>query len=328
MRPLQAGPQWIKGIAGVLAQHRQPQFDTPKPRLYTTLDADSLGGALWPPPSRDLVRRAASPEAFFRGQDFWMRVELLEGVFLVGSGRFNFTHPLNCNIYAVRGDDRIVLIDAGCGFDVDGLEAALKNSGIPLTEIDSIYHTHSHWDHARGAAEVARRAGCNVYIHRQGVEILEKGPWTEFNFKPHPAITFTPIHNVLALEDGDEIKLGGRTLRVLYTPGHTADSVCFAIEEGGKNHLFTGDTVMGFGKPGIMTANTDFPSYRSSLQRLVEYRADAMYPGHGIWILDYAYEQIQHLTERLNGKWTDFGIYPPPFDSGNWVVMRHPELLE
>ena len=256
-----------------------------------------------------------------------MKVELLDGVFLLAAGRFGYTNPTNCNVYAVRGTQRTVLIDAGAGFEVDLLVESMELHGIRLAEISAILHTHRHWDHARGTAELARRSGCQVWIHAAGVSELEQGPWREFHVAPAEAITFSPVKVTDTIADGTEFDLGGRTLRAIHTPGHTADSTCFVLDHEGRRYLFSGDTIFGFGRPGVMTADTDFPSYRDSVVRIAELEPDALFPGHGIWIMEHAEDHVRYLAERLSGKWTDFGNYPPVFDSGVWYVRHHPERL-
>jgi hydroxyacylglutathione hydrolase len=257
-----------------------------------------------------------------------MKVELLPGVHLISAGRFNFGHPINCNVYLVRGTSKTVLIDAGCGFGIDELVGALAAHGLEPSAIDSILLTHTHWDHARGAGRLLARGVHEVAVHPAGVEALTVGPrWYEFGFEPAPEVTFEPVQKAQTLRDGEQIDLGGRTLRVLYTPGHTSDSVCFLIEENGNRYAFTGDTVSVYGRPGVMTADTDFRSYRDSLAQLRELRLEGLFPGHGQWLQRYADEHVAVLADRLAGKWSDLAPHPKPMDSGIWVLRNHPELI-
>ncbi len=258
-----------------------------------------------------------------------MRCELFEGVFFIGSGRFRYTNALNCNVYAVAGSRDTVLIDAGCGFGVSGILDSLANHGIDRGSLTGIVLTHSDWDHARGVAGIVRMTGCSVAVHRLGREIVEHGPWRAVSATAKEIVTHTPVAVDRELEDGDEIDLGGRTLRVLHTPGHTDDSIGLELDLDGVRILFSGDTVLATGRPGITTAETDFTVYRRSVERLVERRVDAILPGHGLFILEGAHEQVAYLAQRLAGKWVDVGAgqYPPPFDSGAWFLQNNPELL-
>ena len=256
-----------------------------------------------------------------------MRVELLPGVYLVSAGRFNFGHPINCNVYLVRGSARSVLIDSGCGFGVESLVESLAGYGVVPGDIDAILLTHTHWDHARGCGRWLELGVGRVVVHPAGVDAITVGPvWYEFGFQPAPEVTFEAVGEVETLVDDAVIDVGDRVLRVRFTPGHTPDSVCFVLEEGGRRYAFTGDTVSVFGQPGVMTAETDFPAYRDSLRALGELRLDGMFPGHGSWLERYADEHVRVLADRLGGKWSDLAPHPKPMDSGIWVLRNHPEL--
>jgi len=258
-----------------------------------------------------------------------MKCELWDGVYFVGGGRFRYTHAVNCNIYVIKGTKEIALIDTGCGFGAQALLDSLKNHGLNPSDITLALLTHSHWDHARGTALFARLSQCSVGIHPEGVPILQEGPWAEVGRSAPPQVSFEPVKVDVLLRDGAVIDLGGRSIRVIHTPGHTHDSVCFEVRIEGRKILLSGDTVLAGGRTGVVSADTDFRIYRESVQKLAEEGFDALMPGHGIFILEEASEHIEFLARLLAGKWTDIGThpYPPPFDSGVWFYRQHPELL-
>jgi len=256
-----------------------------------------------------------------------VRIELLRGIHVVTAGRINFGHPLNCNTYLVRGSTRNVLIDAGCGFGVARTVEHLRSYGCEPSDIDLILLTHCHWDHARGCKPLLERGVRGVAIHPKGVDAVTIGPkWFEFGFDPAPQVTFDGLDSVQTFDHDTEIDLGDRTLKVISTPGHTADSVCFLLEENGRRYVFTGDTVGVLGRPGVMTADTDLRSYRDSMLSLEELHVDGMFPGHGIWMEEGAHEHVAVLAKLLGGKFTDLAPHPRPMESGNWVLQHHPEL--
>jgi glyoxylase-like metal-dependent hydrolase (beta-lactamase superfamily II) len=258
-----------------------------------------------------------------------VRCEIFPGVHLIGSGRFRYTHATNCNIYAVVGQHTTALIDTGSGFGTRSVLDSLENHGIAPGEMALALHTHSDWDHARGACAIARATGCTVAIHELGRERLESGPWLGVGQPAPPEVTFEPVDVGMVLQDELEIDLGGRLLRVLHTPGHSPDSVCFELNLEGRRILFSGDTVEAAGKPGISTASTDFGAYRDSVLALAEREIDALLPGHGLFVLEEAGDHIRHLADKLSSKWVDVAAlpYPPPFDSAVWYYQSHPELL-
>jgi glyoxylase-like metal-dependent hydrolase (beta-lactamase superfamily II) len=83
-------------------------------------------------------------------------------------------------------------------------------------KINYIFNTHGHFDHTQGNHELKKSTGARIVAHersRGGQDVQ--------------------------VDDGDELKIGGLTARIIYTPGHSKDSMCILV---GK-HLFTGDTL-------------------------------------------------------------------------------------
>jgi glyoxylase-like metal-dependent hydrolase (beta-lactamase superfamily II) len=141
--------------------------------------------------------------------------------------------------------------------------------------------THGHPDHAEGAAAFA-------------------------------ALTRTPVRALdPALRLGDEgltardtVTTGGLELRVLATPGHTADSLCFHLPADGA--VLTGDTVLGRGTTVVAHPDGRLGDYLDSLRSLqaltVEGGVDTVLPGHGP-VLDDARGAVEfylaHRAHRL-----------------------------
>lgn len=89
--------------------------------------------------------------------------------------------------------------------------------------------THTHADHLSATQQLSRRLDVPVAMHRMS---------------PAPFVTLT-------LDDGEMLAVGRLRLQVLYTPGHTRDSICLCVED----RVFTGDTLL-IGATG----RTDLPS--------------------------------------------------------------------
>ena len=90
------------------------------------------------------------------------------------------------------------------------------------------------------------------------------------------------------LHDGDTIDLGGRTLKVISTPGHTPDSIALLDEKNGL--LFTGDTFY----PGpiyLYRPETDLDAYVVSVQKLAAMapRLQLLLPAHNVPVASPAY---------------------------------------
>jgi glyoxylase-like metal-dependent hydrolase (beta-lactamase superfamily II)/rhodanese-related sulfurtransferase len=138
-------------------------------------------------------------------------------------------------------------------------------------KIKYIFETHFHADFVSGHVTLAEKSGAEIVY----------GPNAETNFKS------------TIVKDGQELKLGDYTIRVLHTPGHTMESTCYLLldENGKENALFSGDTLFlgDVGRPDLaqkavtMTqeelAGILFDSLRSKIMTLPD--DVVVYPGHG-----------------------------------------------
>ena len=101
--------------------------------------------------------------------------------------------------------------------------------------------------------------------------------------------------------DGDEVfHLGGRRIRVIATPGHTAGTVCFFLEDEGI--LFTGDHIMGRGTVVIRSdEGGSIAQHIDSLRKLLDLDLKLILSGHGPAILEpraKIQEVVRHRMER------------------------------
>jgi glyoxylase-like metal-dependent hydrolase (beta-lactamase superfamily II) len=87
------------------------------------------------------------------------------------------------------------------------------------------------------------------------------------------------------LHDGDTIDLGGRTLKVIGTPGHTPDAIALLDEKNGL--LFTGDSFY-LGPIYLYRPETDFDAYLASMRRLAGMapRLQLLLPSHNVPVAD------------------------------------------
>ena len=185
--------------------------------------------------------------------------------------------------YLVQGDDRSCMIDGGWGFCADLLDR------LPREMKDLIaIATHSHFDHIGHLGLAARRFG-----HREEGDVF-RDPTIEAT-QAWPFLAGRPCladGNSIAprsvrqhscpltdlVDDGDEIDLGGRILRVLYTPGHSPGSVSLFDEATGT--VFCGDILLeGDIYDDIPGADRDV--LLKSHERLSSLSFDRLLPGHG-----------------------------------------------
>ena len=167
---------------------------------------------------------------------------------------------LETNCYLLSEGTHCLVIDPGA--EPETVLDVLKKQGLTL---EAILLTHGHFDHVGAVRTLAAETDCPVYLCEEDLSLPA-------------AMTSGPLYYTHRYGEGDQMTLGGMTLQVLQTPGHTPGSVCLRF---GK-HLFTGDTLFA-GSCG----RTDFPgsspaAMEKSLARLAKLEDDLLiYPGHG-----------------------------------------------
>jgi glyoxylase-like metal-dependent hydrolase (beta-lactamase superfamily II) len=187
--------------------------------------------------------------------------------------------------YLILGDKRAVLFDAGMGIGDIRTEVE-RLTQLPVIVVNS----HSHYDHIGGDHQFRE-----VWAFDDPLEVAR----IEYGMPPRESMAFIPPGSYRCLPEGfdpaayriepsqvtrrlhdaDSIDLGGRTVSVLHTPGHSPGSIC--LLDGLHSILFTGDVLY----PGTLYAHfeeSDMTAYRSSLDRLAGRLEDVSFicPAH------------------------------------------------
>jgi hydroxyacylglutathione hydrolase len=177
----------------------------------------------------------------------------------------------NCYIVGPKSAGEGMVIDPG-GNEQDIIKA-IGESGL---EIKIIVLTHGHSDHIAALRDIQDRTGAPAAIHIEDADFLEgRG-----SFSSQFGISYrTPRPPDRLLREGDEIDVGGFSLTVVHTPGHTPGSICLL----GENMIFTGDTIFRRGIGTTLMPGSSRPQLIESIHRRVMVLPDetVIYPGHG-----------------------------------------------
>ncbi|MBQ8623166.1 MAG: MBL fold metallo-hydrolase [Oscillospiraceae bacterium] len=147
------------------------------------------------------------------------------------------------NCYIVETDNKsAILIDAPC--QPKHILSAVNNLGLTLKVI---LLTHGHCDHIEALNDLVNATGCKVYIHKADIGMLNDKMLSLAGYFGTP---FTKFEGALTLTNGDTVTVDEAEFKVISTPGHTAGSVCYVIDDV----IFSGDTLF-YNSIG----RTDFP---------------------------------------------------------------------
>jgi len=133
----------------------------------------------------------------------------------------------------------------------DVFQSGAEKNGLKIVYI---FGTHGHGDHTGGIADLKKKTGAKVVMHISSL-----------------------FRSDIPVKDGDTLKMGNLEFKIIYTPGHTKDSICILVD----NKLMTGDTLF-VGKIGgtgaYQEARVEYDSLFNKLMGLND--EIEVYPGH------------------------------------------------
>jgi glyoxylase-like metal-dependent hydrolase (beta-lactamase superfamily II) len=236
------------------------------------------------------------------------------GAHEVAAGIFRIPLPLPLdglravNVYAVTHGSAVTLVDAGWAIEESRtqLEDSLKRVDLGLADVDRFLVTHVHRDHYTQAVAVRREFGTRVSLGAG-----ERGTIEELNSdQPEGQAQLDLLVRAGAaamlpelrdngwggrvdrtfweppddwLTGGQDLPVGGRTLRAVHTPGHTQGHLVFA--DLGAGLLFAGDHVLPHITPSIgfeaRVGESPLADYLRSLAAMRDLPDLRLLPAHG-----------------------------------------------
>lgn len=170
----------------------------------------------------------------------------------------------------IVGRGRVAIIDPGPDDDAH-LEALL--GAVRGEAVSHILLTHRHMDHAPLAAKLKERTGARTLA-----AAMPPLPAEDKSLRLDASIdrSFVPDD---VLEHGSIVEGAGWTIESVFTPGHLADHMSFALRE--EKTLFCGDHVMAWATSVIAPPEGNMAQYMASLRLLLARDDEIYHPGHG-----------------------------------------------
>lgn len=174
--------------------------------------------------------------------------ELGHGITAIDTG---FIAPLFDASHLIIENGHAAFVDTGVNDSVDNLLAALRHKDVDPADVDYVFLTHVHLDHAGGAGKLMQHLpNAHAVLHPRGAphmidpQKLIKGSQAVYGEKRYVEMygELVPIDEdrVIVVSDEQEIDLAGRPMRCLFTEGHARHHYCLA--DAHSKGVFTGDS--------------------------------------------------------------------------------------
>jgi len=174
--------------------------------------------------------------------------------------------------YVIADEESKEAVVVDSSFNASKIVSIVKANGFT---VKYVINTHGHSDHTAGNAELTSILGAKIVAHK-----LSRGRFD------------------LALDDNGVLTIGKVTIKVIYTPGHTADSICLLVD---NRKLLTGDTLF-VGECGRTDlGGGDAKSmYDSLFHKILKLNNSVeVYPGH-----DYGLKSSSTIGEERKSNYT------------------------
>lgn len=177
---------------------------------------------------------------------------------------------VNCFIVADEGSKKAMVVDPGD--EPDRIMDAIKNNDFV---VEYIICTHGHFDHVGAVSDLKKETDAKVLIHNDELEIYnaakDMAAFWGYDLDP------LPDPDIL-VKEGESIKIGDLSFKVIHTPGHSPGGICLY----GEGIVITGDTLFAGSVGRTDFHGGDMNRLKESFKRLMSLPENTrVLPGHG-----------------------------------------------
>ncbi len=180
--------------------------------------------------------------------------------------------------------------------------------GLKPADIKVMLISHAHYDHMETMDTMRRLTGATVAALEAEVPALVSG----HDLSSNETWGHEPVHVGRVLKSGDDISLGGTTIKVIWTPGHTPGTATYVIptQENGRSY----QVVYG-GPPGPITGNPKYDTRPedafNAYKALRTLTPDIVIGGH----------PLNAFKGKLDALWANTRPSPLALAPGQWMKM-------
>jgi hydroxyacylglutathione hydrolase len=250
---------------------------------------------------------------------------------VVSLGNTAFEGDNNCYVLGTEPGATTTLVDTGVAIEATRtqLRDGLAGFGLEFGDIERVFVTHHHADHAGLAGEIQAESGCEVLVHEADAPLLEQDPeamqagddrlrrvideWGMPDDKQDELLEFLEGSvgingdpaQVTTFTGGETFDLGSATLEAVHMPGHAAGLTGFAFDGRDGEEVFSGDALLPYYTPNVGGADIRvegaLAKYLQTLATIVDRGYTRAWPGHRGPIIDpvgRAADIVRHHRER------------------------------
>jgi glyoxylase-like metal-dependent hydrolase (beta-lactamase superfamily II) len=213
----------------------------------------------------------------------------------------------------LESDGHRAIVDPGPGSTLETLHQQLQAHGLGVGDLDAIFLTHIHLDHAGATGALVREnPRLAVYVHSKGApHVMDPSKLLASAQRLWPndlqllfgEVLPVPAENLRILEGGENLTFGARQLEVVYTPGHASHHVSYFDKT--ERVAFVGDTAgvriegNSYVMPATPPPDIDLGIWDSSFAAILERKPARLFLTH-FGYSDNPPEHIQLFRERLH----------------------------